>query len=252
MAERLRVVIIDDEAPARGIIRSYLKDYPDIEMVAECSNGFEGLKAINEFSPDLMFLDIQMPKISGFELLELLEKTPVTVFCTAYDQYALQAFQANAADYLLKPFSKERFREALNRALIFIKDRSQHQTILKGVVNHRDGSMETLERIVVKTGSSAISIVPVKIVLWLEAQDDYVMIHTKEGGLLKQKTMKYFETHLDPKEFVRIHRSYIVRIAMIKQVELFRRESYKVLLINGKRLPVSKSGHNRLKQILEG
>ncbi len=250
MAKTIKVVIIDDESPAREVIKNYLNDFSDVEIAAECSNGFDGLKAIQERQPDLIFLDIQMPKISGFEMLELLDDPPVIVFSTAYDQYALQAFEKSAADYLLKPYSRERFREAMNRALLFVKDKTKQQTIVTGLLRYRDTQKEFLERIVVKDGVHII-IIPVEKLLWLEAQDDYVMLYLKEGKFLKQKTMKYFEDHLDPQEFVRVHRSFIVSISFIKQIDLFGKESYRLVLANGQTLPVSKSGHRRLKEILK-
>ncbi len=249
MAKTLNVVIIDDEAPAREVIKNFLKDYEHITIKAECENGFEGIKAIQEFQPDIIFLDIQMPKITGFEMLELLTEKPVIVFSTAYDQYALKAFEVSAADYLLKPYSRERFNEALNRALTLINDKPANEKIINGILNQQDENVEYLERIVVKTGSK-ISIIPVRKLYWLEAQDDYVMLHSKDGDFLKQKTMKYFESHLDAKEFVRTHRSYIVRISIIKQIELFGKESYRIILTNGQSLPVSRTGHAKLKAIL--
>ncbi len=249
MAKTLNVVIIDDEVPAREIIKNYLKEYDYLTIKAECENGFEGIKAIQEFQPDIIFLDIQMPKITGFEMLELLTEKPVIVFSTAYDQYALKAFEVSAADYLLKPYSRERFNEALNRALTLTNDKPANDKIVNGILNQQDENVEYLERIVVKTGSK-ISIIPVRKLYWLEAQDDYVMLHSKDGDFLKQKTMKYFESHLDPKEFVRTHRSYIVRISIIKQIELFGKESYRIILTNGQSLPVSRTGHAKLKAIL--
>ena len=249
MAKTFNVVIIDDEAPAREIIKNYLKEYDPITIKAECENGFEGIKAIQEFQPDIIFLDIQMPKITGFEMLELLTEKPVIVFSTAYDQYALKAFEVSAADYLLKPYSRQRFDEAMNRALTLTNDKPARNKIVTGILNHQDENAEYLERIVVKTGSK-ISIIPVRKLYWLEAQDDYVMLHSKDGDFLKQKTMKYFESHLDPKEFVRTHRSYIVRISIIKQIELFGKESYRLNLSNGQSLPVSRTGHAKLKAIL--
>ncbi len=249
MARTLNVVIIDDETPAREVIKNYLKDYEHITIKAECENGFEAIKAIQEFQPDIIFLDIQMPKITGFEMLELLTEKPVIVFSTAYDQYALKAFEVSAADYLLKPYSRERFKEAMNRALTLTNDKSANDKIVNGILNHQDENVEYLERIVVKTGSK-ISIIPVRKLYWLEAQDDYVMLHSKDGNFLKQKTMRYFESHLDPKEFVRAHRSYIVRISIIKQIELFGKESYRLILSNGQSLPVSRAGHTKLKAIL--
>lgn len=249
MAKTLNVVIIDDEAPAREVIKNYLKKYDYLTIKAECENGFEGIKAIQEFKPDIIFLDIQMPKITGFEMLELLQKKPVIVFSTAYDQYALKAFEVSAADYLLKPYSRERFDEAMNRALTLTNDKPASDKIVNGILKHQDENVDYLERIVVKTGSK-ISIIPVRKLFWLEAQDDYVMLHSKDGNFLKQKTMKYFESHLDPKEFVRAHRSYIVRISIIKQIELFGKESYRLILSNGQSLPVSRTGHVKLKAIL--
>lgn len=249
MAKTLNVVIIDDEAPAREVIKNYLKKYDYLRIKAECENGFEGIKAIQEFKPDIIFLDIQMPKITGFEMLELLQKKPVLVFSTAYDQYAMKAFEVSAADYLLKPYSRERFDEAMNRALTLTNDKPANDKIVNGILKHQDENVDYLERIVVKTGSK-ISIIPVRKLFWLEAQDDYVMLHSKDGNFLKQKTMKYFESHLDPKEFVRAHRSYIVRISIIKQIELFGKESYRLILSNGQNLPVSRTGHVKLKAIL--
>ena len=246
---KIKVIIVDDEAPARDVIKNYLSDFADIEIVAEASNGFDGVRVIQEQQPDLLFLDIQMPKISGFEMLELLEKPPVIIFSTAYDQYALQAFEKSAADYLLKPYSRQRFHEAVTRALLFVKDKTKHREVIKGIVRHRDAQPEYLERVVVKEGAQ-IFVIPVDKLHWLEAQDDYVMLHLKDSQFLKQKTMKYFEEHLDPKDFVRIHRSSMVRIAMIKQIELSGKESYAVVLNSGEKLPVSKSGHTRLKEIL--
>ncbi len=246
---KIKAMIIDDEAPARDVIKNYLKNFADIEVVAEAGNGFEGVKVIQEKKPDLLFLDIQMPKLSGFEMLELLDHMPVIIFSTAYDQYALKAFEKSAADYLLKPYSRERFREAITRALLFVRDKTKHQEVIKGIVRHHESQPEFLERVVVKEGAQ-IFVIPVDKLHWLEAQDDYVMLHLKDGQFLKQKTMKYFEEHLDPKDFVRIHRSYIARIAMIKQIELSSKESYTVVLTNGQKLPVSKSGHAKLKEVL--
>ncbi|MFQ5604652.1 MAG: LytR/AlgR family response regulator transcription factor [bacterium] len=250
MAVRIKAVIIEDEQPARDIIKNYLTDFPNIEVRAECSNGFEGLKAIHDHKPDLIILDIQMPKITGFEMLELLEDAPVIIFSTAYDQYALKAFEVSAADYLLKPYTRDRFHEAVHRALKLTDNKSEHDRVIQKIVSHHEQQTELLERIVVKTGSK-ITILPVAHLYWLEAQDDYVMLHTREGEFLKQKTMKYFEQHLDPGQFIRIHRSYIVKISMIKQIELYGKESYKLILTNGHSLPISKSGHNRLKEILK-
>ncbi len=248
MEEKIKTIIIDDENLAREIIKKYLADFENIEIVSECSNGFEGIKAINEIKPDLIFLDIQMPKLTGFEMLELLDEKPVVIFSTAYDQFALKAFEVNAADYLLKPFSKERFKEAIEKANIFLNDRSKNSEVVKNVISDFENQKDTIERIVIKNGSK-ISIIPVNEINYVEAQDDYVMIYTDSGKYLKQKTMKYFEDHLNPKDFVRIHRSYIVKISKIKQIELFEKESYHVIMEDGKSLSVSKSGYSKLKEL---
>lgn len=248
MNQTIKAIVIDDENLARKIVIKSLEQYPEIEVVAECSNGFEGVKAINEFKPDLVFLDIQMPKLTGFEMLELMEEMPVIIFITAYDQYALKAFEVNATDYLLKPFSIDRFREAMDKIFLHLKDKKKSTEAIKNLSAHIDDKAETLERIVVKSGSK-ISIIPVEKLNYIEAQDDYVMLHTAEGRFLKQKTMKFFEDHLPADDFIRIHRSYIIRLSVIKQIELFEKESFRVLMHDGKTLPVSKSGYSRLKEI---
>jgi len=249
MADNVTVVIIDDEAPARDIIKTYLQGFPNITVVAECSNGFDGFKAIQMEQPDLIFLDIQMPKLTGFEMLELLEKPPAIIFSTAYDQYALKAFDVCAADYLLKPYSRQRFEDALQRALQIITNKTKTKQLADDLLTQRAEHSEHLERIVVKSDSS-IYIIPVDKLLWLEAQGDYVMLHTKDGDFLKQKTMASFEKQLDPRTFVRIHRSYMVRIALIRRIELFGKDTHRVILRNGTQLPVSKSGQAKLKELL--
>jgi len=185
---KIRTLIIDDEAPARDVIASYLQAHPEFEILGECQNGFEAIKKIQEEKPDVIFLDIQMPKITGFEMLELLDEKPVIIFSTAYDQYALKAFEASAADYLMKPFSPERFAEAINRAKLFLPDKKGHLQTIKNLVRHREETDEYLQRVVVKIGSQ-IKIIPVQQITWLEAQDDYVSIHTPEDAWLKQKTI---------------------------------------------------------------
>jgi two-component system LytT family response regulator len=247
---KIRAIIIDDEKLARSIISNYLKDNPDIELIDECSNGFEGIKKINELKPDLVFLDIQMPKISGFEMLELIEKPPVIIFTTAFDQFALKAFEVNAADYLLKPFSHDRFNEGLDKALIRLKDRTGKSAIIKNLILQNDLKVEFLERVVIKDGPK-ISVVQVDDIKYLEAQDDYIMIHSGEGKFLKQKTMKYFEEHLNPADFVRIHRSYIASVKRIKKIELLEKESYQIILEDKSTLPVSKSGYDKIKEIFK-
>lgn len=249
MSNKIKVLVIDDENLGREIVKKYLQAHPDLDLLAECSNGFEGIKKINELKPDLVFLDIQMPRLTGFEMLELLEELPVIVFTTAYDQFALKAFEVNAADYLLKPFSAERFNEAVEKARVYLDKKDSQKKLIQGLIKLNDAKKEYLERIVIKDGPK-ISIVNVSALKFIEAQDDYVMIHSDEGKFLKQKTMKYFEDHLNPFEFVRIHRSYICAVTEIKKIELLEKESYQVRLKNGTALPVSKTGYGKLKEIL--
>jgi len=248
--KKIKTVIIDDEKLARSVIRNYLKDNPDIEIIDECSNGFEGIKKINELEPDLIFLDIQMPKISGFEMLELIEKPPVIIFTTAFDQFALKAFEVNAADYLLKPFSQHRFNEGLSKALLRLKDKSDTSEVIKSLIIQNELKEEFLERIVIKDGPK-ISVVQVEDIQYLEAQDDYVMVYARESKFLKQKTMKYFEEHLNPADFVRIHRSYIAPVKRIKKIELLEKESYQIVLEDKSILPMSRSGYDKIKEILK-
>lgn len=249
MKEKFSAIIIDDETLARELIKKFLAHQKSIDVISECSNGFDAIKKINELKPDIIFLDIQMPKINGFEMLELLENPPIIIFTTAYDQYALKAFEVNAVDYLLKPFSLERFNEAVDKALHSLENKSVNETKIKKLVQAAEQSNDYLERIVVKDGQN-ISIIPLDEVMFIEAQDDYVMIYTVQKKFLKQKTMKYFEEHLNPKEFIRIHRSYIISIKEIKKIELLEKESYQVVLEDKKALPLSRTGYNKLKEIL--
>jgi len=247
--DKIKVIIVDDEKLARDIVKKHIESFSNLEYAGECSNGFEALKMINEIKPDIVFLDIQMPKINGFEMLELLENPPVIIFSTAYDQYALKAFEVNATDYILKPFNTQRFNEAIEKAFAALKNKQKFNENVEKLVRHNDTQTETLNRIVVKKNQK-INIIPVENVNYLEAQDDYVMIHTLDEKFLKQKTMKYFETHLPIDSFVRIHRSYILNINFMKQIELYEKESHKVILKNDTRLPVSKSGYTKLKEII--
>jgi two-component system LytT family response regulator len=249
MSNKIRVIIIDDEKLAREITKSYLAKVPEVEVIAECSNGFDAIKKINEEKPDLIFLDIQMPKISGFEMLELLEDPPAIIFTTAYDQFAIKAFEVSAVDYLLKPFSEERFNAALKKSYAFLQDKYQQNSAIKNIIEQNDQRIEFLERAVTKDGSK-ISVLPVDSIKWIEAQDDYVMINSDQGRFLKKKTMKYFENHLDENAFIRIHRSYIINADFIQHLEQKGKESYQLILKNGKELPVSKTGLNRLKNTL--
>ncbi len=249
MNNSIKILIIDDEKLAREITKSYLSDKREIEIIGEASNGFDAIKIINEQKPDLIFLDIQMPKLTGFEMLDLIDNPPVIIFTTAYDNYALKAFEVNAVDYLLKPFSKERFDEALQKAFVYLRDKLKQNSI-QNLIKHNDETKRFLDRLVIKDGTK-INIVPIDKIRWLEAQDDYVMVHSDDGKLLKQKTMKYFENHLDPKYFVRIHRSYIVNIDFINHLELNEKDTYRIILKNNNPLPVSKTGLTKLKGVIK-
>jgi two-component system, LytTR family, response regulator len=243
----MKAIIVDDEHLAREIIKKYLSDNDDIDVIVECSNGFDAVKEITEKKPDLVFLDIQMPKLNGFEMLELLDEQPAIIFTTAFDNYAIKAFEVNAVDYLLKPFSEERFNEALNKVVERIQQKNFNKENVDKLIEEQQPEM--LERIVVKDGSK-ISIIPVETLKWLEAQDDYVRIHSEGGRFMKKKTMQFFENHLNPNMFIRIHRSSIININSIKQMELYEKDSYRVILKDDTKLPVSKTGLQRLKEIL--
>lgn len=244
----IRTIIVEDEKLARDLIKDYLAKHQDFEITGEYEDGFSGLKAINEMKPDLVFLDIQMPKLTGFEMLEVLEHHPAIIFTTAYDQYALKAFEHNALDYLLKPYSRDRFDEAVGKA----RERVQagDAESINRLVEHREQLVDEINRVVVKSRSK-IHIIPVQDIIYLEAQDDYVMIYTHQSRYLKQKTMKFFDVHLPAEDFIRIHRSYIVRLSEISQMQLYEKESYIVILKNGVKLPVSKTGLPRLKRKLD-
>jgi len=248
MSRKLKVVIIDDEKLARELIRNFLNDYSNLQVVAECENGFEGIKSINEHKPDLIFLDIQMPKLNGFEMLELIDENLNIIFSTAYDQYALKAFEVNAVDYLLKPFSRERFDEAVKRVIDKIEKAKPINQKPKDLASNFISKDEILKRIVVKHNQKIV-IIPVEQIFYLEAQDDYVKIVTKDVSSLKQNRMKFFEEHL-PDSFVRIHRSYLVNINFVKQIDLIGKDSHAVLLKDGKQLHVSKSGYAKLREMI--
>jgi len=243
---KLKAIIIDDEKLARDLIRNYLSQYDTIEIIDECENGFEGIKSINENNPDLIFLDIQMPKLNGFEMLELIEENYNIIFTTAYDQYALKAFDVNAIDYLLKPFSRDRFKEAVNKVIDKINN-SENQ-IVKTSLPELISTDEKLKRIVVKKNNKIV-IISVDKIKYLKAEDDYVNIITSEGSFLKQNRMKYYEEHL-PDSFIRVHRSYIANLNEIKEISLLEKDSHVIILKSGEKLPVSKSGYKKLKEII--
>lgn len=246
----MRVIIIEDESPARAIVKSFLSAHDDIELLAEYDNGFDGMKGIKEHKPDLIFLDVQMPKITGFEMLELMDETPEIIFTTAYDQYAIKAFEMSAIDYLLKPFARDRFDQALEKAKIKIASQQKDTSAkVEKVVEHIDEKEDTIFRIVVKKQGD-IHVIPVEDLVYIEAKDDYVMLYTEHSRYLKEKTMKFYESHLDAKQFVRVHRSYIVRIDQVKRLEPYGKSSYVAILANGQKANVSLSGYKKLKEVL--
>ena len=240
----MKVIIIDDEPLARGIVKEYLKPYSDAALVAECNDGFGGIKAIQQYQPDLIFLDIQMPKINGFEMLELIETPPAVIFTTAFDEFAIKAFESNAVDYLLKPFSKERFDKAIQKYL-------QHTDtpLSQPVVETAAQSPVQQNRVVVKDGNK-IKIIPVNKIHYLEAADDYVKIITEDGTFLKKRTMSFFEESLSRFHFVRVHRSYIANTQLITRIDAYEKDSHLLLLTTGAKIPVSKAGYAKLKGVL--
>ncbi len=238
----MKVVLIDDESLARDIIKFYLQDYPEIEVVAECNDGFEGLKAIAVHQPDFIFLDVQMPKISGFEMLELVDSDLAVIFTTAFDEYAIKAFEVNAVDYLLKPIEKSRFDIAMQKLPSKLSKSNENEALLSSASMYPNQN----NRVVVKTAGQ-IKIIPTLDILYLEANDDYVKINTQEGNFQKNKTLSYFENTLPLESFVRIHRSYLVNLSQVTKIELKEKESYVVLLKSGIWLPVSKTGYAKLK-----
>lgn len=240
------VLLIDDEPLARRVVREYLKDFPQFVVLGECNDGFEGLKGVRELRPDLIFLDVQMPKINGFEMLELLDEPPPVIFTTAFDEYALKAFEAHAVDYLLKPFSRERFAKAIQK---WQSQQQEQSAQVQQMLGQTKASPLQAERVVVRD-SGKIRIIPVQDVQYLEAADDYVKIVTAEGSFLKNKTMAYFEQSLPEHLFVRCHRSYMVQISLITRLDPYEKESYTLRLQNGKQLPVSRTGYLKLKEIL--
>ena len=243
----IKTVVIDDEPLARTIVSEYLKSYPQIKVVQECNDGFEGVKSIAQHKPELIFLDIQMPKINGFEMLELIDDPPAVIFTTAFDEYAIKAFEAHAVDYLLKPFSKDRFDKALQKW--FAQRHGQPLERKSGILQEQLRQPEDRNRVVVKEGSN-IRIIPVNEIHYIEAYDDYVKIFTQKEMFLKKKTMSYYEDILDPSQFVRVHRSYILQLSQITKIEPMEKETHVASLQTGVKIPLSKSGYNKLKAIL--
>jgi two-component system LytT family response regulator len=247
--EKIRTLIIDDESPARDIVKFYLKELDDIEVIGECADGFSGLKSISTMKPDLVFLDIQMPRLTGIEMVEVLTEKPEIIFTTAYDQFAIRAFELNAADYLLKPFPKRRFIDAVNKAVGKIRSGAGNKEPASQILAKKPDPVSPVNRVVVRKGN-ALNLIPVEQIRYVEAQDDYVMIHHTGGKALKQQTLKFYEDNLPKTNFVRIHRSYIVRVEEIKRIEPYGKENHVAILQSGDKLPVSRAGFKHLKEEL--
>jgi two-component system LytT family response regulator len=244
---RIGAVIVDDEELARSLVREMLREHPDIEVLAECANGFEAVKAVAEHKPGLLFLDVQMPKLDGFEVLELIDQDLAVIFVTAYDTYAMRAFDVHAVDYLLKPFSQERFEAALARARQRIGQQMPPATELAAAARP---PAQFLERIVIKDGTR-VHVIPTAKVDYLEAQDDYVSVHSAGKCYLKQQAISGLEKALDPARFIRIHRSYIVNLERVVKMEPYTKESRVAVLADGTQLPVSRAGYARLAELLK-
>lgn len=245
---KMRIAIVDDEELARRLLREYLSAYDDVEVVAECANGFEAVKAVTELKPDLMLLDIQMPRLDGFEVLELVGREVGVIFVTAYDQYALRAFEVHAVDYLLKPFTEDRLRAALDRARSRVTAKALVTPAQLSVMARPAGSH--LERVAIRDGAN-VHVIPVTKIDYIEAQDDYVCFRADGKRYLKQQTLAEIEAALNPEQFVRIHRSYILNIDRLAKLELYAKDSHAAILRDGTRLAVSRSGYARLNAVLK-
>ena len=240
----LRVVVVDDEELARGVVREHLAAHPDVTVVAECANGLEAIEAVASHAPDLVFLDVQMPRLTGFETLELLEPRPAVVFVTAYDRYAVRAFEVNAVDYLLKPFPRERFDAALEKARALVGSATGGPDPVALAASARpDGTPP--ERLAVRDGTR-VTLLAVDAVEWARAEDDYVLIRAAGKGHLKHQTLADLERQLPAARFVRVHRSYIVNLARIASFE----DGRVAVMSDGERVPVSRTGAARLRERL--
>lgn len=245
--ESYRVLVVDDEELARDVLREMLVAHPEVSVAAECADGFEAAKAAAEHRPDIVFLDVQMPKLDGFEVLELLDPSTAVVFVTAYDEYALRAFDVNAVDYLLKPYSPQRFEEALERAKRRVGRTATPPAAHLAAAARPEGQF--LERLVVREGAS-VEVLPVERLDYAEAQDDYVALWSGGRSFLKQQTLASLEAGLPPGRFVRIHRSYLLRLDRLAKIEPTGKDTREAVLRDGTRLPVSRSGYQRLRGAL--
>ena len=245
MQAKMRVAIVDDELLARGVLREYLARHDDIEVVAECANGFEAVKAIAELEPELVFLDIQMPRLDGFEVAELIGAKTRLIFVTAYDQYALKAFECHALDYLLKPFSEQRFEQALAHARAH---RSAPEAV-QAAAREAATRAAPLDRVLIRDGAKVHVIASARID-YIEAQDDYISIRSEGKSYLKSQRLSELETQLDPAKFLRVHRSYLLNIDGIRRIEAATKDSHVAILRDDTRIPVSKAGYQKLKLLV--
>jgi two-component system LytT family response regulator len=251
--KKIGALIVDDEELARGVIREFLKPHSEIEILAECANGFEAVKAVAERKPDLIFLDVQMPKLTGFDVLELIGTDIPVVFVTAYDQYAMRAFDVHAVDYLLKPIARERFEAALERAMSRLGAQAATAGKLPTAAELAAAArppQQYLERIAIRDGPR-VTLISVAMLDYAEAQDDYVALASQGKKYLKQQTLASLEASLDPSRFVRLHRSYIVNLERVAKIEPYAKDSRLAVLADGTQLPVSRAGYARLKTLLD-
>ncbi|HWJ54996.1 MAG TPA: LytTR family DNA-binding domain-containing protein [Vicinamibacterales bacterium] len=247
----LRTIIVDDEPLARQVLREYLSGMPAVEIIAECANGFEAVKAVAEQAPDLVLLDVQMPKLDGFEVVDLIGRATPVIFVTAYDDFAVRAFEVHAVDYLLKPVSAERLAEAIARVRVRVRGPGQPATPPVSALRPPVSERGPAERILVRDGTR-VHVIDVDALDYVQARDDYVGFHSGGQEYLKEQPLAEVEAELDPRAFVRIHRSFIVNLARIARVEPLTRDSRVVILKDGRRLPVSRSGYQRLTALLDG
>jgi two-component system LytT family response regulator len=245
----MRIIIVDDEMLARGVVREYLAEHADVEVVAECANGFEAVKAITELAPDLVFLDIQMPKLDGFEVAELAGGKTRYIFATAFDQYAIKAFEFHALDYLLKPFSQQRFDQALAHARANL-GKGEGEAAVANMVREAAGRNKPLGRVLIRDGAK-VHVINVDKIEYIEAQDDYVQVRSEGRSYLKNQRMAELEGQLDAGQFLRIHRSYIVNIAFVDRIEQATKDSHVAILKDGSKIAVSRSGYQKIRAVIE-
>jgi len=249
----MRVIIVDDEPLARAVLREHLAAHADVDIVGECANGFEAVKAIGELAPELVFLDIQMPKLDGFEVVELAGTKTHYVFVTAYDQFALRAFEVHAIDYLLKPFGRERLDAALAHARTRLRSQEQQadglQAVVQAVVQAATQRNGPLTRLLIRDGAR-VHVVPIADIDYIEAQDDYIAVCAGGKRWLKSQRLSELEGQLDPLAFLRVHRSYIVNVGAVARIEPLGRDSHCAVLRDGTRIPVSRSGYARVRDLI--